>query len=193
MEFLKIFFPPLCVLLVPMIAGWIAYKNYRKQKRRDDILQSFAVLMGIKLPYIQAVQFQASCYILSEFYDVKYHKITRDIEDQKESKAKYERGTDAISTISELNKELFSTLGVLLTCFEKDDAIKNLVIDFYHNHQAVVVPNFPIDLITNEHDLNSVKDEHFRVMENLVNSRYDQKIKNLINALEERIDNLYNE
>lgn len=190
MEFFNILLPQVCALLVPIIAGWIAYYSYRKQKRTDDILKSFAVLMGIRLPYIQAVQFQASCYILSEFYEVRYNKITRDIEDQKESKAKYERGAGAISTISELNKELFSTLGVMLTCFKKDDAIINLVADFYQNHQAIVVPDFPIDRIKNEDDLNSVKDEHFKVMKDLVDSRYDQKIKNLIDVLKERIDNL---
>lgn len=131
--------------IVPAIAGIFAIagvclgsflsqrsglKLAHKLQMRELRIRSYAKLMGIKVPFSQAVRTNGEAKILCEYYDARFHLLA-DSQDLEEAKKQNDRALSLIPEISLLRRELAETLGEIQIAFPQSEDLSAAILAVY--------------------------------------------------------------
>ncbi len=125
------------------------------KQTREVRIRSYARLMGLKLPLVQAIQTHLEAKMLAEFYEARYLRLTHRSEDIQEAKKQYDRALALIPEISRLMRDLFETLGEVQVAYKIDDQLSTRIDALYHFRGGDI--QFPDKgIIHTEADLNAL-------------------------------------
>ena len=181
--------------IAPLIAGlfaiagvWIGsflnqksgFRQAHKQQMRELRIRSYAKLMGIKIPFDQAVKTNAEAKILCEYYDARFH-LLGNREDLDEAKKQNDRGLGLIPQISSLRRDLSETLGEVQISFPQSNELSAAIVAVYKS------PSIDIQEIRGQVPslaaLDEWKSKAFLSLSSTVNTEYSDKIQRLLDLL----------
>ena len=185
----QIWLTPVVVAGIFSLAGvWLgsylnqnnSYKLANKQRILELRNRSYAKLMGLKLPLVQAVQTNSEAKILCEYYDTRFH-INADKADLDEAKKQNERALSLIKEISNLRREVSETLGDIKISFPPSTELDQAIEAVYRS-SALAVPEMRQKIKSIE-ALEEWREKNFATLEQIVRAEYYQKIDALLTIL----------
>lgn len=181
----------LFTLIGVVIGSYLSHKSakdlFEIEQRSNLRIRSYSRLMGIKLPIIQTNQTNLEAKMLCEFYETRFLSLSKNPEDFAEAKRQNERGLDLIPRISDLNRDLFETLGEIMIAYEMDDELSKQIDKLYH-FQSANVELKNRDKIKSEADLEKWKEEANSQIKAYLNSEFRDPIESLLKTLKRKIE-----
>ena len=156
------------------------FRQAHKQQMRELRIRSYAKLMGIKIPFDQAVRTNGEAKILCEYYDARFH-LLGDREDLDEAKRQNGRGLNLIPEISNLRRDLSETLGEVQISFPQSSELSAAILAAYKSPSIEIheiwgkVPSIAA--------LEDWKSKAISSLTSTVKSEYSDKIQSLLDLL----------
>lgn len=184
-ELLKILIPTIFTLLGVVLGNFLTYRNsfnlFTKQKKFDNQRISYSRIMSLRLPWTQAIATNVEAKLLSEFYETRYLLFSHNIEDLDESKKQNDRAISLIKDISNVQREVFETLGIIQTCFKLDKELELTIDDIFH-YETIDVKTFPKNFKT-RNELDEFFKKQNDLIKPLIKKGYADKFDKLIGIL----------
>lgn len=189
-NFIQIIIPILSTLMGVIAGSVLNYRNsyglFIKQERFNKQRMSYAKLVSLKIPWVQAIQTNIEASLLSEFYETRYILFSKNPNDLLEAKKQNDRALKLISNISTEQKQVFKTLGIIQTCYKITEELQNAIDELFH-YESLTVDKFPKEF-KNEDELSEFFKKQNNLLQSLLRSEYKNKFDNLLEILRKQID-----
>ncbi len=181
----------LFTLIGVVIGSYLSHQSakdlFEIEQKSNLRIRSYSRLMGIKLPIIQANQTNLEAKMLCEFYETRFLSLSKNPEDLAEAKRQNERGLDLIPRISDLNRDLFETLGEVMIAYRMDNELSKQ-IDKLYNFQSANVKLKNRDKIKTEADLEKWKEEANSQLKPYLNREFREPMESILEILKRKIE-----
>lgn len=175
----------LFALIGVVIGSYLSHKSsidlfyFRKDIELRE--RSYSKLLGLEIAWNQAMQTCLEAEMLTEFYDARYLQLSHNAEDLKESMKQNDRKLALIPRVSDIQREIFETLGDIRISYKIDEKI-NASIEAIFKFQTLKI-NAP-GQVKNDEDLEKWKNTVNLLIHDYLNKEIKQKIGTLIRLLE---------
>jgi hypothetical protein len=143
---------------------------------------SYAKIMGLKVPWSQAIQTHLEAVILSDYYYALFQVLSHNPDDLAEAKRQNDRAINLIPTISNLQREVFENMGEIRICYKPTKELDKAIEDLYNFH-SIIVPDIDRSKIKSINDLEQWKNLQTQQIIALCKTEYQDKIENILSHL----------
>lgn len=154
-----------------------SYRFAHRQKMHELRIQTYADLMGLKIPFIQACLTNVEAKILCEFYETRFY-ITGISTDHDAAKKENERALKQISEISLLRKEICKCIGEMKIAYPQSKELSSL-IEAVYTMEAISISEIN-GKISDIDALVKWKQGAVADLQQLLNTEYRNKIEALL-------------
>jgi hypothetical protein len=163
-----------------------AERMFRLQRQHELRERSYSRLVGLKIPWSQAVQTHLEAKMLSEYYYVRFQKLSHNPDDLAEAKRQNDRALGLIPTISSLQREAFEALAdariSYMPTVELDRAL-----DALYDFRTIEVHPLDRNTITSEADLDQWKEKLGKELVALSRAAFQDKVETVLPHLLEQL------
>lgn len=195
-EITKMLVPAMLALVGALVGSYVSYLNsvrlHRNQTNFDNQRIYYAKLISLKVPWSQVIRTHFEARVKCEYYETRYLVFTQDPDDMSEAKKENERALSLIKDISDYQRQVFETLGMIQVSFKMTKEIESAISDIY-NFQSIDVNEFPKSIgpqMQSIQDLEAIKGRSNAELTALIDKNYSAKINTLTSMLKSQVMNL---
>lgn len=163
-----------------------AERMFRLQRQHDLRERSYSKLVGLKIPWSQAVQTHLEAKTLSEYYYVRFQKLSHNPDDLAEAKRQNDRALSLIPTISSLQRAAFEALADARISFTPTPEL-NRALDALYDFRTIEVHPIDRNTITSEADLEQWKEKLGKEIVALSRAAFQDKVEAVLSHLLEQL------
>jgi hypothetical protein len=168
-----------CTLAIALFTATTSYWLAQYQRKEELRERSYSRLVGLKVPWSQAIQTHLEAKLLSDYYFARFQVLSHAPNDLSEAKRQNERALNLIPVISGLQREVFEVLADIRISYEATEDL-DVALDSLYSFRTFELTPVDRSTIKSEKDLDLWKDALAKAIVSQCEAYFQGKIEGVL-------------